>query len=444
LMGPTNALVARAQAEEAHPLNEDEWTLRALYGTDGTRNATHGSDSTWSAAREIAFFFPQPEVWQRSVLLVLPHVVADGKADEVVATLEAADYFVLARKLVNLEPDIITAFTSALPNAADVAKALAEGPAEVLVTERLGAVARCLALCGPPVSVAKASVPASLHAKLGVDDARCGVLAAPSWQVAEDGVIAKLWPTGLPLQKTLCVIKPGTAQTHYTAIMNDIRAAGFTVLAEARRSLTVEEVELFYAEHEGKPFFPGLVAYMSSGPVVALALAKPNGIKCWRQFMGPTNTAAAKREKPDTLRARYGVDGTRNATHGSDSVASAARELRFYFPSLLLDETVVRDAAVAYIKNTVISETYDRTRGGMYPKTFEAVIVDGLTALARAKPASDAPSAIRWLGEWLLQHNPRHGSVAGEAGATARGPIVREPEEEPHTAAAAAAASRAL
>ena len=82
LMGPTNALKAREAAEAAAPLDEDSWPLRALYGTDGTRNATHGSDSEYSAWRETCFFFPEldPDAWSRSVALVLPHAVAAGRA----------------------------------------------------------------------------------------------------------------------------------------------------------------------------------------------------------------------------------------------------------------------------------------------------------------------------------------------------------------------------
>lgn len=70
-----------------------------------------------------------------------------------------------------------------------------------------------------------------------------------------------------------------------------------------------------------------------AGPVVAMALEKPNGVKAWRALMGPTNVFKAKEEAPTSLRARFGTDGTQNATHGSDSLLSASRELRFFFPN---------------------------------------------------------------------------------------------------------------
>ncbi len=144
--------------------------------------------------------------------------------------------------------------------------------------------------------------------------------------------------------------------------------------------LTPQRAQDFYGEHKGKPFFETLVNFMTSGPVYALVLAKKDAIKEWRSLMGPTNSNTARAEKPKrcaaqhcfyplahcqyhlaalslhmylqhslfahnsnkgdamllscSLRALYGTDGTQNATHGSDSPASAAREIRFFFPQL--------------------------------------------------------------------------------------------------------------
>ena len=90
----------------------------------------------------------------------------------------------------------------------------------------------------------------------------------------------------------------------------------------------------FYGEHEGKPFFETLIGFMTSGHVTALCLSKEDAIKGWRALMGPTNSLKAREEAPTSLRALFGTDGTRNATHGSDSTTSAARELEFFFPKL--------------------------------------------------------------------------------------------------------------
>lgn len=96
-------------------------------------------------------------------------------------------------------------------------------------------------------------------------------------------------------------------------------------------------------------FFPSLVAFMSSKKIIVLVLAKPNAISEWRELIGPTDTRKAKvltmntilgccdwvfyqEEDPECLRARYGHDGTKNALHGSDSLVSADREIKYMFP----------------------------------------------------------------------------------------------------------------
>lgn len=479
MMGPTNSLRARDEAEAAHPLNEELWALRALFGSDGTRNATHGSDSVFSAAREIAFFFPEKEVRQTSVALAWPSVTASsGSCDAIAAALEAADFFVLARRVVAVPQAVAEALVAAegLQSEEEAAAAVAlltSGPCEAFVVERVGAVPRLQRLVGPPPAVARGSAPASLRARFASDgdaaqpSAALGdlrVSAAPSADVLRDVVMPALFPAPLPMQRTLCVIKPGTAEAHYRAIVADILAAGFTILAEARRSLALEEVEDFYGEHAGKPFFPGLCAYMSSGPVVALALARPNAIRCWRQLMGPTNTAVAKREKPSCLRARYGIDGTRNATHGSDAPSSAARELRFYFGDLAEDREpgsgsgsgsegaasasssgagATGVSASTYVKGTVVTHAYDTTRRAIVPRTVEQVVVDALSALARARPASSPVEAIRWLGQWMCDNNPRHGVVRAPSSSSSGGPRVEEPDDVVVVSASAAAAPAA-
>jgi nucleoside diphosphate kinase len=83
-----------------------------------------------------------------------------------------------------------------------------------------------------------------------------------------------------------------------------IEKAGFTVVSKRHVQLTTGRAAEFYAEHMGKPFFEKLCGFMSSGPLVALVLAKREAISAWRALMGPTNSLTAKQEAPDSLRAR--------------------------------------------------------------------------------------------------------------------------------------------
>jgi nucleoside-diphosphate kinase len=95
--------------------------------------------------------------------------------------------------------------------------------------------------------------------------------------------------------------------------------------------LSRAEAQAFYAVHQGQPFFPALTEFMSSGRICAMELTGPNAISAWRQLLGPTDVAAAHQQAPDSIRALFGTDKTRNACHGSDAPSTAAQEIGFFF-----------------------------------------------------------------------------------------------------------------
>lgn len=116
---------------------------------------------------------------------------------------------------------------------------------------------------------------------------------------------------------------------HTGAILQRIEGAGFQIRAMKRLHLTRAQAEGFYAVHRERPFFAGLTTFMSSGPVVVLALEAPEAIKKWRTLMGATDPAKAE---AGTLRKEFGGSIERNATHGSDAPDTAAFELGYFFP----------------------------------------------------------------------------------------------------------------
>lgn len=413
LMGPTDALKARKEAEKAFPLDDSRWSLRASFGTDGTRNATHGSDSAFSAMREMAVFFPElaADGWERSIAVVLPHALTCTAA--IITVLEDAGFCVAARVMARLSVEQAKALRG-VDSDAGTLEATTNGDALVLLVERAGAVKRLACLVGH--ATPSSASPKSLHALFGVNEANCGVVITPSAD-SRDALLS-LFPSPLPIEATLCVVKPGTSDVAYRAIMGDIARHGFTVLAETRRTLSKEEAALFYAEHTGKSFFDTLTTYMSSGSVVALALAKPGAIRAWRLLCGPTAVAIAKRDVPASIRARFGIDGTRNAVHGSDCAAAAAAEVRFYFPALPLateGTAVGGDDAIEYLKKTIVATVFAVAKGCDVDRTFEQVVIDGLSELCRARPSSDPAECIAWLGEWFVKNNPRRGVTAAGA-----------------------------
>lgn len=133
----------------------------------------------------------------------------------------------------------------------------------------------------------------------------------------------------MTIQRTFSMIKPDATERNITGAINaKIEAAGFRIVAQKRIKMSVDQARGFYAEHEGKPFFDGLVESMTAGPVVVQVLEKENAIADYRELMGDKNRDLAA---PGTLRAEFGLPLPRNSVHGSDSEASAAREIGYWF-----------------------------------------------------------------------------------------------------------------
>jgi nucleoside-diphosphate kinase len=128
---------------------------------------------------------------------------------------------------------------------------------------------------------------------------------------------------------TFTMIKPvAMANGHMGNIIAKIMEGGFKIKALKITKLTKEQAAKFYAVHSERPFFEGLVTFMSSGPIVAAILEKENAIAGYREFIGATNPADAAE---GTIRALYGTSIEANAVHGSDSDENALIEGAFFF-----------------------------------------------------------------------------------------------------------------
>jgi nucleoside-diphosphate kinase len=137
------------------------------------------------------------------------------------------------------------------------------------------------------------------------------------------------------MQTTFAIIKPDAVKAgHIGKIIQRIEEAGFRIRALRLRSLSKRDAEGFYAVHRERPFFASLTTFMSSGPVVVLALEAPEAIKKWRALMGATDPGKAD---PGTLRKEFGTSIEYNATHGSDAPETAAFELGYFFAGIDLN-----------------------------------------------------------------------------------------------------------
>ncbi len=134
------------------------------------------------------------------------------------------------------------------------------------------------------------------------------------------------------IQRTLGIIKPdAVAAGHAGEILTTIHAEGFRVVAMRMVKLDRRQAEGFYGVHRGKPFFDGLVSFMTEGPIIVLALEREDAIRKWREVMGATNPANAAE---GTVRKRFGTSIERNAVHGSDAPETAQFELGFMFAGM--------------------------------------------------------------------------------------------------------------
>ncbi|XP_053800258.1 nucleoside diphosphate kinase 6-like isoform X1 [Vidua chalybeata] len=137
-----------------------------------------------------------------------------------------------------------------------------------------------------------------------------------------------------PLQLTLALLKPDAVA--HPLVREAVHAAilrhRFLIVRAKELRCGAEQSRRFYREHAGRFFYQRLVEFMASGPMWAYILAHENAIPLWRSLMGPTKVFRARHSHPDSIRGAYGLTDTRNTTHGSDSPASASREIAFFFP----------------------------------------------------------------------------------------------------------------
>jgi nucleoside-diphosphate kinase len=133
--------------------------------------------------------------------------------------------------------------------------------------------------------------------------------------------------------RTLVLLKPDAVERQLVGgILSRFETKGLKIVALELRTLDAAILERHYEEHKGKGFYAELVAFMSRGPVVALVVEGPEDTwEIVRSMMGATNPRAAA---PGTIRGDYGTLFTENLVQGSDSAASAAREIGIFFPNL--------------------------------------------------------------------------------------------------------------
>jgi len=224
---------------------------------------------------------------------------------------------------------------------------LTSGPSHVLIlaandqgTGSADVVGVWRGLIGPPdVDLAKEESPASLRAKFGSSMVMNAVHGSDSSENAARE-LAFFFPTYVcprsrrrkrKVERTLAIIRPSAVKQHREAILETIKESGFEIALQKEMQLTREQVEDFYAEHQGTEYYDSLIDNMVSGPVLALGLARDDAVKVWRSKLGPKEKEALA-EESESLRAKFDTGEPFNAIHGSDSKRSAKKEIEMFFP----------------------------------------------------------------------------------------------------------------
>jgi len=131
------------------------------------------------------------------------------------------------------------------------------------------------------------------------------------------------------VEQTLSIIKPDAVERNLQEeIKNEFKKNGFSIVKEKKIHISKSEAEQFYKVHQSKPFYNDLCAYLSSGPIIVMALEKENAVLENRQLMGATNP---KEADEGTLRKKYGISIDKNSVHGSDSIENSKLEIDFFF-----------------------------------------------------------------------------------------------------------------
>ncbi|XP_076118967.1 thioredoxin domain-containing protein 6 [Alosa pseudoharengus] len=342
-----------------------------------------------------------------TVAIIKPDVVAHGKASEIIMKIQDAGFQILAhdeRTLTEDEARVFYQHKEDQPYFQELVEFMASGPSHVLVISQTDASADVVPawreFIGPAdVQEARRDKPDSLRAQYGTESLFNGLHGSEDGERASRE-LAFFFPTfrtsppdstagpahqqersargpaaaeGRPAERTLALIRPQLAREHRDELLSCIHEAGFTVALQKELTLSEEQVREFYSAHLEQDYFPALLQSMTSGPVLALALAQRDAVQRWRSMLGPTDISLALEEQPACLRARFSAEGELvNQIHGSGSLEEAEREIGFFFPRLEDTLAVIKPNGMEQHREEILQEI--RAGGFSIMQQKEAVL----------------------------------------------------------------------
>ncbi|XP_037645600.1 thioredoxin domain-containing protein 6 isoform X4 [Sebastes umbrosus] len=287
-----------------------------------------------------------------TVAIIKPDAVAHGKANEIIMKIQDAGFDILAheeRTLTEVEARDFYQHKAEEACFEDLVQFMFSGPSHILVLSHVEGSANVVPawreFIGPAdIEEAKRDQPESLRAQYGtqtlfnavhgsedIDQAsRELAFFFPNFRTAsvteQDGEEERV-------ERTLALIRPDVARERREEILAQIHKSGFTVSLQREVMLTEGQVRHFYFQHVEEDYFPALLRSMTSGPVLALALARTGAVHHWKNILGPSDVNKAREESPECLRAQFAVENEPiNQLHGSESHEEAEQEINFFFP----------------------------------------------------------------------------------------------------------------
>ncbi|XP_045071628.1 thioredoxin domain-containing protein 6 isoform X1 [Coregonus clupeaformis] len=331
-----------------------------------------------------------------TVAIIKPNAVGHGKASEIIMKIQDAGFEILAHEERTLSDSEARDFYQNKAGEAcfeDLIQFMSSGPSHVLVIsqgEGSGHVVPAWReFIGPAdIEEARRDKPESLRAQYGSETLFNALHGSDdSHQASRE--LAFFFPSFRTssraeqheeegrVERTLAIIRPDLARESRDEILSRIHEAGFTVSLQKEVMLTEEQARRFYRRQVDQDYFPVLLHNMTSGPLLALALARTGAVDHWRQLLGPKDVSRAREEQPHCLRAQFIVASEEdqmnqmNQLHGSASREEAEEEIHFFFPK---QQTlaIIKPDAMAEHREEILGEI--RAAGFSISQLKEAVL----------------------------------------------------------------------
>lgn len=266
--------------------------------------------------------------------MIKPDAVKNGNSDKILERIKKEGFTIVEQKKLLLSKTRAQSFYAEHQGRGffdELVEFMSSGDIYALILRKNNAIKAWRELMGPTkIEDAKKNAPNSIRALYSKSTTENSAHGSDSYLSATREI-----NFFFPNEITLALIKPTAVKKGYVNEIKKIitEREGFKILNEEKLTLSLEKAQEFYQEHKERGFFKELTTFMSSGPIYAFKLERYNAISKWRTVMGPTNVEVAKKDAPDSIRAKYGTSITENACHGSDSLKAARREVEFFFPT---------------------------------------------------------------------------------------------------------------